>query len=70
MAKEKIIPPLPHPPAFIVDVYINHLFAGGEEDKQTAYRIISYVLEYHKACSEADSRMMTKIQNELMSKLK
>jgi hypothetical protein len=66
MAKEKIMPPLPRPPAFVMSELMSQLFAGSTVEKQIAFKIASFVLEYNKTCSDAESLLLTKVQGELL----
>lgn len=66
MVKEKIMPRLPRPPAFIMSELTSQLFTGSAEEKQIAFKIASYVLEFNKTCSDAESLMFTQVQRELL----
>jgi hypothetical protein len=65
MAKEKIVSPVPRPPAYVMDALITSLFEAGGEQKKIAIKITSYVLEYQAKCSSAETELMQKVQKEL-----
>jgi hypothetical protein len=65
MPKEKIMP-LPRPPAFVMSELMSQLFSGSPEEKQIAFKIASFVLEYNKTCSDAESTLSTRVQNEIL----
>jgi hypothetical protein len=66
MAKEKMMPSLPRPPAFVMNELMSQLFTGSAEEKQIAFKIASFVLEFNKTCSDAESLLSTRVQNELL----
>jgi hypothetical protein len=59
MPKERVMPPIPIPPAFLIQETITELMKGGGEEKQVALKLTSYVFEYQKTCSDAASLLMT-----------